>query len=133
MLSSRPGTRLQAMTCRLCLAMSWRIPAFARTHYILGVYRAALARYSVQPFDGRPVYFKSAERASVHSAHWARLMSGGLELHEVPGDHSSLVHEPIAVAWVEQLSRCLTRAQSEPPPVNLGAGEPELDSQLRSS
>jgi aspartate racemase len=42
---------------------------------------------------------------------WRKLAAGGLEIHEVPGTHTSIREEPNVAVLTEQLMACLDRAQ----------------------
>ena len=44
---------------------------------------------------------------------WCELAGGGLEIHEVPGHHSSIALEPRVDVLAEKLRMCLDRAQKE--------------------
>jgi aspartate racemase len=41
------------------------------------------------------------------------LALGGLEVHEVPGGHGSVIDEPAVTFLAEKLKACLERAQAE--------------------
>ena len=61
-------------------------------------HREALRGYRLQPFPGRVTVFRAAERgvSSNYDSQmgWGHLALGGVEIHEVPGDHATLVKEP---------------------------------------
>lgn len=40
---------------------------------------------------------------------WARLAAGGLDIHEVPGDHTTLIREPLVHVLAGRLVACLER------------------------
>jgi thioesterase domain-containing protein len=42
---------------------------------------------------------------------WKRLAAGGLDVHVVPGDHTSIREEPNVAVLVEKLKTCLERAR----------------------
>jgi thioesterase domain-containing protein len=68
-------------------------------------------RYVLKPYGGRITLF----RASVQprgtyrdeSLGWAALAQGGLDVHEVPGNHGAIVVEPRVRFLVEKLRPCL--------------------------
>ena len=43
---------------------------------------------------------------------WSRVMTGGLEIYEVPGSHGAIVSEPRVQFLVEKLRVCLDKAQA---------------------
>ncbi len=59
---------------------------------------AAMFAYAPEPFAGRVVFFRAAERRPGEPAHperpWLELACGGAEFHVVPGDHESLLRPP---------------------------------------
>jgi len=110
----RVSRSIKKIVCGVCLRMNWTLPVFVRSHYILSVYQSAIRNYTPTPYPGRAVYFKSASRSTVHQQHWAGVMSGGLEVHEVPGDHFEMIRRENAAPWVDRLTRFISEAQ---PPV----------------
>jgi hypothetical protein len=50
---------------------------------------------------------------SSHPRTWKTLAAGELEIHEVPGDHASVLAEMNVEIWGKQLSDDLRRAQAE--------------------
>ena len=72
--------------------------------------------YRPGPYDGRVVLFRCAEdRALWRSAPdlgWDALVSGGVEIRDIPATHQFMMHEPAVGALAEQLESCLRRACS---------------------
>ena len=58
----------------------------------------AVNSYHPASYIGRVVFFKATERPPGHawdySLSWSHLLTGEFEVHEVPGDHRSIFHEP---------------------------------------
>ena len=81
------------------------IQVFARIHYRPRVYpgRVTLFRAQIRPGYERFDY----------ELGWGRLASGGVEVHDVPGDHHSMVAEPNIRVLAERFAVCLERAQTE--------------------
>jgi thioesterase domain-containing protein/acyl carrier protein len=48
---------------------------------------------------------------------WAGLAADGIEIHDIPGHHGSIVAEPYVRVLAEQLNICLASAQRDPGPV----------------
>jgi amino acid adenylation domain-containing protein len=77
----------------------------------------AADRYKIQPYQGRITLFRVREK-SVGSlddpyAIWWKLAAGGVDLHEISGDHLSMLKEP-QVRWLAgELRDCLDRSVIE--------------------
>ncbi len=106
------GKILKKVLCKVYLSMGRSIPPSLRSPYILDIYRQARRNYVPQLYPGRAIYFKSEKRSSDHQLNWGRLIAGGLEAYEVPGDHLDLCEKPYIHFWAEPLRACLHKAQS---------------------
>ncbi|MEM7586019.1 MAG: amino acid adenylation domain-containing protein, partial [Acidobacteriota bacterium] len=80
----------------------------------------ALAAHRVRPFAGPTALVRAAERngrqqsRSKDPAHgWGPFADGGLEIHETPGTHFSMVREPHVLALGERLGDLLQRAEAK--------------------
>jgi thioesterase domain-containing protein len=102
---------LQKVVCKIYLAVGLRLPLSVRNFYILGIYHQARRHYVPQPYPGPMVYIKSKLRSNEHRLKWGRLTTGGMEVHEVPGDHLQVIKESCAHGWAEILKGCLHKAQ----------------------
>jgi thioesterase domain-containing protein/acyl carrier protein len=102
---ARPGVKRAIVAT--CLRLKRRLPAFVRSFYILGIYRAALASYAPKPYAGRVVYFKSSSRSHAHQEKWRAVVPGGLEAYEVPGEHTTIIRHENARPWAERLRKCV--------------------------
>jgi len=81
------------------------------------VYDNALRNHMPQIYPGRAVLLRStggtigdcddSERG------WTGMFADGLEIHEVPGDHLTMLDEPHVRAVSERLTECLNKAQLE--------------------
>lgn len=74
--------------------------------------------YRPEPYDGRITYFKAMEALETrvrHDTHWKEIALGGFELHEVPGDHLSMMEEPFVRELGMRLDECLSRAMVTSP------------------
>ena len=87
------------------------MPFSLRSIYILGIYDEARQKYKPQRYPGRVIYVKSALRPRAHRVAWEKLMDGGLEIYEVPGDHLDVIKESYASCWAEKLKTWLDTAQ----------------------
>jgi len=109
--TARISKILKKPVSKLCLAMGRRLPLSLRSYYILDIYFRARRNYVPQLYRGMAVYIKSEKRSSDHQLNWSRLFTGGLEVHEIPGDHLDLVKEPCVRVWAEKLKDVLQTAQ----------------------
>ncbi len=84
-------------------------------HQVGASHRAALKGYSPEPFAGRVTLFVARERAidlyRGKDLGWTEYARGGVDVHEVAGDHVSLILEPAAAVLAAELRGCLERAQ----------------------
>jgi thioesterase domain-containing protein len=66
-------------------------------------------RYRQRPYGGRIVYFKASENINYHDASvgWGDLTAGDIEIHNVPGDHFSMMREPNVQVVADKLRECL--------------------------
>jgi amino acid adenylation domain-containing protein len=74
-------------------------------------------RYRPQIYPGQAALFWSTERPrelyqEVIEA-WTGLVAGGIELHDVPGNHLSMVAEPHIRVLADKLNACLERARAD--------------------
>jgi thioesterase domain-containing protein/acyl carrier protein len=103
----------------------WRYRSYARRGQQLPQARSdvreantlAARRYVTKPYAGKVTLFMAAEhhpsRKAALRMTWSRLALGGLEIHEVPGDHVTLIEAPHAKILAHQLRACLD-AHSRP-------------------
>ena len=103
---------LKNPACKVYIGLSYPLPIALRSCYILNIYQQARRNYISEAYRGQLVIFKAAEE-SRDLRGWEKLASGGLEIHEVPGDHLNVLREPHVQVWAAQLRACLQRAQSE--------------------
>ncbi len=79
---------------RLCRAAGQPLPVLLRSRdHSQGM---ALDAYHPEPYSGCMVHFWVRERPAGQDveSEWADLATGGIELHEIPGDHVSMFQEP---------------------------------------
>ena len=72
--------------------------------------------YQPSPYPGSITLFKARLPDSPASAEgtlgWARVAMGGVEVHQVPGEHMTMMHEPQVEELARQLRACLDRARA---------------------
>jgi len=73
--------------------------------------------YAPTPYAGKITLFRASRQPSWFHPDprlgWGRLAAGELEIHEVPGHHGALVHEPRVAVLAVKLEECLARAREE--------------------
>src|SRR3970282_253346 len=109
--TARVSKIFKKLLCKLYSAMGRAIPLFLRSAYILDIYGEALRNYVPQPYPGPAIWFKAKKRFHDPRLDWNRLLSGKLDVYELPGDHLELVQESYVRLWAEKLKDALQRAQ----------------------
>ena len=102
---------LKKMAYEACLALGYPIPPSLRSRYILDIYDQSLADYVPEVHPGRLMVFKAAEDCDPDR--WERLALLGLEIHEIPGNHTNILKEPYVHNWAELLKIQIDSAQSQ--------------------
>jgi aspartate racemase len=81
---------------------------------------AAELRYQLKPYPERIVLFRAGEKGlrglDEPGDGWQKYAAGGLEVHELDGDHGNILNEPNVQSFAAELRRCLDRARLEPSP-----------------
>jgi len=74
----------------------------------MGELNQVVSDYDPEPYDGPVVLFRSERHQTGRfrdpEMGWGKLVRGGLEVHEIPGGHQDMFHEP----FVETLTRHLS-------------------------
>jgi thioesterase domain-containing protein/acyl carrier protein len=90
------------------------LPAFRE---LPGALVHAAWSYRPQPYPGRVVLFRCAATGSREGSDpfsgWNRVAGGGVEFHEVPGEHSTVMREPHVKTLATELLACLEHARTE--------------------
>ncbi|MCP4653941.1 MAG: hypothetical protein GY856_00840, partial [bacterium] len=80
----------------------------------------AMERYSASAYSGRLVLFKAGERLSRKSEApdlgWGELAEGGVEIHEIGGNHYSILRDPHVEVLADCLKEALDPARAPSPP-----------------
>ncbi len=75
---------------------------------------AAMARYRPQPFGGKLVLFQPQQSLQNilpdSRSRWRELARGGLDIHEAPGNHYTMLGSPNVAMLAKQLEACLAAA-----------------------
>ena len=80
----------------------------------------AARRYITQPYAGKVTLLLAAEHSVSTKAAlrriWSTIALGGLEAHEVPGDHVTLIEPPHSKILAQRLRECLDAASAQTDP-----------------
>lgn len=91
-------------------------PAFTR---INEAHLQAARDRILRTYGGRVTLFRASERQLEPGGdpylRWGEVSRGGVEVHEVPGGHLTILTEPNVRVLAEKLKVCLVQAQAEPP------------------
>jgi len=96
--------------------LKFKLPMPYALHYSLIVEaNGKLARdYSLQAYPGQVTLFRANEQAVRYDQSsdfgWSAMALGGLEIHEVPGDHLGMFQEPHVQVLAEKLRACIDKA-----------------------
>jgi amino acid adenylation domain-containing protein len=78
--------------------------------------RAELA-YEPQAYYGTTTWFRASEKGlrglDNPQEDWSKWALGGIEVHEISGDHGSIMNEPTVSILAERLRFCLAKAQKK--------------------
>src|SRR6202007_276209 len=76
----------------------------------------SFSEYSPRPYPGRTTLFRATKQPTGAypdpTLGWSEFTLGGLEIHEIPGHHGSIVQEPRVGVLAERLRECLDRANA---------------------
>ena len=73
--------------------------------------------YKLEAYSGRILLFRASEKGlrglEDSTGGWHKYVAGGLEVHEIDGDHGDILNEPNVELLARDLRGCLERAQLE--------------------
>jgi aspartate racemase len=102
---NRLKSSMKMLICRIFLAVGRQIPERLRMFYFLEVSRRAARNYVAEGYGGRAVLLRTREAGG--SFDWSPLVSGGLEVYEMPGRHMDAIQGPHMMAWADRLRACI--------------------------
>ena len=74
-------------------------------------HQEAMHKYTPAPYNGRVVYFRPTTQAKGNSMtmhlSWIDLIKGGLELHQIPGDHITMNEHPNVAILAAHLTNAI--------------------------
>ncbi|MBW4546637.1 MAG: amino acid adenylation domain-containing protein [Symplocastrum torsivum CPER-KK1] len=110
--------RFQLISCKFYQWSGRPLPQTLRLLMILEENRQAGEKYVPQVYSGQVTLFRSTDdqkyfsRAYLESGYgWQDLAAGGVEIHDIPGDHLGILAEPNVQVLGEKLSKCLEQEQ----------------------
>lgn len=116
-LTDRLRGRTISLIYSACRRLGLRLPQNLGTIQDMNLFAAA--QYVPKPYAGRVTVFstKPAVRMAMHddTLGWGELALEGVEIHEIPGDHSDITSEPNVRVLSQKLALCLERAQRRTP------------------
>jgi amino acid adenylation domain-containing protein len=81
------------------------------------VFALAEEGYKPQVYFGSATWFRATEKGlrgvDNPTDDWSKWVTGGVEVHEIEGDHGSILKEPQVRHLAERVRSCLNRAQEE--------------------
>jgi thioesterase domain-containing protein len=96
----------------------------ANTDRLRHIFSTTADQYELRPYPGRATLFMLAERDGMSDSlfdpalgeidpqlGWGRVVSGGVDVHQVPGEHISIFREPNVCSLAEKLTMCLDMAR----------------------
>lgn len=101
-------------SCRSSRGGEHRMPK--RLEELQRIHRQAVEAYVPQRCPGRVTLLRARERLAGAEEDpemgWGRVAAGGVEVHEVPGNHLSMLEQPHLQVLAAKLQECLQRAQA---------------------
>ncbi len=111
---------LQGIYCKFYQSIGRPLPEELQDFTYRQLNTQASIAYIPQVYPGRVTLFKASEQAGTGSVSsyiepelgWSGLAAGGLEIHDVLGDHLGMLKEPNVRVLSEKLKACLDKALS---------------------
>ncbi|MEH2034162.1 MAG: AMP-binding protein [Nostoc sp.] len=90
-------------------------PAARRLFQVIQANNLALLKYKPQPYPGKVTLFRTSKQTGKNpqdaTLGWGDLAIGGVEIHQIPGNHLNLVLPPHVEVLAEKLKACLDRVE----------------------
>jgi thioesterase domain-containing protein/acyl carrier protein len=100
----------------------WELPVRLRYHQVQEAHSRTMARYKIQRYPGKITLMRAVERGYLGmellgtredpGLGWVALACGGLEIHDVPGEHGNVLKEPHVRTVAEELETILARPET---------------------
>jgi thioesterase domain-containing protein len=106
------STRAIRFACMAAAALNMKqVPSFMRSAYDINY--VAVQNYQLRPYDGKLVLFRATyqgEEEGEYDLGWSAIFRGGVEIHDLPGDHERIFLEPNIETLANSLREALIRA-----------------------
>jgi thioesterase domain-containing protein len=90
---------------------------------------AANRAYAPKPYPGKIILLRAAQQPPGiepdRTNGWSELACGGIDIHDIPGHHGSIMYEPRVRVLVRVLMECLRAVQPEPCRTTVSGGDHE--------
>jgi len=107
-----------------CYRLAGRnLPVSLRYHYVERAHLLALMRYKAQKYPGKITLLRAVDRSYLGmeilgtredpELGWGNLAGGGLEIHDVPGEHNDMLDEPHVKGVAKELKAILTELETK--------------------
>jgi thioesterase domain-containing protein len=112
-----PEEQLDYFVHRAAQAGLVKADDIAAGQHVFRVFQAnmkATLEHRPGPYSGKVTLFRAAQQQKTHDVAddpylgWGEVAQGGVDVHEVPGDHAHMVHEPNVASLAEALKEALT-------------------------
>ena len=111
-IAEKVRTRAIRLVSRTAAGMNFtRVPAFMRSATDINI--VAVQNYKLKPYDGRLILFRATEQEDPNAPYdlgWNAIFTGGVEVHDLPGDHERIFLDPNLDVLAKSLHECLQRA-----------------------
>jgi thioesterase domain-containing protein len=108
----RIETKIKDIACRFYLGIGRRMPPALRMFYFLEAGDQATRKYVPHVYPGRVILFHTQTRSPDLRFGWGRLVTGELEVYEVPGGHLDIMGESHVRTLAAELRACLSQTQA---------------------
>lgn len=118
----------QVASCKLIRLSGRELPPDLRYFQVQETHKLALSRYTFRPYPGKVTLMRAIDRGNGGmeilskredpALGWSLLAAGGLEIHDVPAGHSSMLLEPNVRTLAEMLKTILPAAETSAPQVH---------------
>ena len=107
---------LKTVACQVFNGLAISLPSELRAFYVEeivygSIYRRAQAAYAPPAYSGRVIMYKAQQGLHDADRGWGALVDT-LEVHEIAGDHLSILVEPDVAGWAKPLAIRLRGAQA---------------------
>lgn len=114
----RLDLRIQGISCKLYQVIGRPLPDALQDYTYEMLNEKAAWDYTPQVYPGLVTLFRASDRAASTSVStrfdpelgWGKLAAGGLEIHDVSGDHLGILEEPHVRGLGEKLRACIDKA-----------------------